>query len=533
MMAGNVRNLLNRDGRYFARLVIPKELRPFMDGKTELRTPLGPDRREALKKLPGAVALLQHNIALGERRAVEAGKKAVTVGRYPLAPDQIALRNYQSRLSFDEELRSSDPRYANWGFIDERLVADLRDAIAGKLSDADLKNLVGDRIERFRRLGNTTAEYGTDEWRTLARAMCVSEYEALSRVAERDEGDFTGTPSHPMLANVQPVADDKPPLPLKRLLTDYIASRKIIGKGRGIEKRWTPVFVDLVKFIGHNDARRLTKQNLMDWRDARLKTLSAKTVGHVYLASVRTVLKWAVENDKLETNVAEKVRQDVPKKQRSREKGFTDAEAVVILRAARDHVPAVTDNVATMEHPKTTAAKRWSPILCAFTGARIAEITQLRKQDFRKEGETHVMRIRPDAGTVKAGDYRDVPLHPQLIAMGFMDFVDASPEGPLFYQDRRGTNPARAARTVAGRISEWLQGLGVIPEGVAPSHGWRHRFKTVGQEQGISDRTLDAIQGHASKTAGDNYGDVTLKARKAAIERFPHYNLDTAAAQAA
>ncbi|WP_201744758.1 tyrosine-type recombinase/integrase [Neoaquamicrobium microcysteis] len=524
-MAGKVRNLLNRDGRYFARLVIPKELRPFMDGKTELRTPLGPDRREALTKLPGAVALLQHNIALGERRAVEGGKKSVTVGRYPLAPDQIALRHYQSQLAFDEEIRDADPRYARMD-IDDRHAARLRDGFSGALDDDQLEELVGSRIERFRQLGNTTAERGTAEWRTLARALCVSEYELLSRVAERHDGDWGGKPTHPLLVNAAPVADEKPPLPLKRLLTDYISSRKIIGKGRGIEKRWTPVFVDLVKFIGHNDARRLTKQNLMDWRDARLKTLSAKTVGHVYLASVRTVLKWAVENDKLETNVAEKVRQNVPKKQRSREKGFTDNEAVVILRAARDHVPIVTDNAATMENPRTTAAKRWSPILCAFTGARISEITQLRKQDFRKEGETHVMRIRPDAGTVKAGDYRDVPLHPQLIEMGFMDFVDASADGPLFYPDRRGKNPALAAKTVTGRISVWLQALGVIPEGVAPSHGWRHRFKTVGQEQGISDRTLDAIQGHASKTAGDNYGDVTLKARKAAIEAFPRYVFD-------
>ena len=36
-MAGRVRNPLNRDGRYLARLVMPKELRPFMAGKTELR----------------------------------------------------------------------------------------------------------------------------------------------------------------------------------------------------------------------------------------------------------------------------------------------------------------------------------------------------------------------------------------------------------------------------------------------------------------------------------------------------------------
>ena len=78
-MAGRVRNLLNRNGRYFARLVIPKELRPFMDGKTELRTPLGPDYRTALRTLPGAVAALQHNIALGERRAVAAGQRSVTV----------------------------------------------------------------------------------------------------------------------------------------------------------------------------------------------------------------------------------------------------------------------------------------------------------------------------------------------------------------------------------------------------------------------------------------------------------------------
>ena len=51
-MTGRVLHLLNRDGRYFARLVVPKELRPYMDAKTELRTALGPDYRTALKTLP-------------------------------------------------------------------------------------------------------------------------------------------------------------------------------------------------------------------------------------------------------------------------------------------------------------------------------------------------------------------------------------------------------------------------------------------------------------------------------------------------
>lgn len=523
-MAAKVRHLLNRDGRFFARLVIPKELRPFMDRKTELRTPLGPDYRTALKKLPGAVALLQHEIALAERQAGQTGR-VVTQGRYPLAADQIALRNYQTRLAFDEELRNSDPRYALHGFIDEQLVAQLRDGMAGRLTDAELASVVGSRIERYKHLGNTDAEFGSDEWRSLARAMCISEYEALARTAERDEGDFTGKPSHPLLAAAQPPEVEKPPVSMKGLFSDYVAAREAIGRGKGIRKRWEPVFYDLRKFIKHDDARRLTKQNLIEWRDARLKTLSAKTVGDVYLASVRTVLKWAVENDRLEVNVAEKVRQEVPRKQLTREQGFTDAEAVVILRAARDHVPAITDNPANMEAPGTTAAKQWAPFLCAFTGARITEITQLRKEDFRKEGNHYVMRITPAAGTVKAGNYRDVPLHPQLTELGFVDFLESAPDGPLFFQTKAGKKPTGAATTLAGRISEWLQSLGVIPEGVAPNHGWRHRFKTVGREQGISDRTLDAIQGHASKTAGDSYGDVTLKAKLSTMQKMPGYQL--------
>ena len=524
-MAGKVRHLLNRDGRYFARLVIPKELRPFIEGKSELRTPLGPDYREALKKLPGAVALLQHDIALAERHAAAATGRSVTVGRYPLAADQIALRNYQDRLAFDEHVRDRDHRYASFGYVNFEFAERLREGMSGKLPDEELAQLVGGRIARFRELGNTTAEFGTAEWRTLARAMCISEYESLARVAERNEGDFTGRPEHPLLANAKPPADELPPVSLRRLLVDYIASRKVIGKGKAIEKRWTPVFEDLRKFIRHDDARRLTKQNLMEWRDARLKTLSAKTVGDVNLASVRTVLSWAVANDRLLDNVAEKVRQPVPKKVLTREQGFTDAEALVVLKAARAYVPTIGDNPANNERPQLTAAKRWTPFVCAFTGARITEITQLRKEDFRQEGEMIVMRITPDAGTVKAGGYRDVPLHPQLIDLGFMDFVDAAPEGPLFYQVVKGRSSAKAPATISGRVSKWLQSLEIIPAGVSPTHGWRHRFKTIGREEGISDRTLDAIQGHASKTAGDSYGDVTVKARKAAIDRLPRYDI--------
>ncbi len=56
------------------------------------------------------------------------------------------------------------------------------------------------------------------------------------------------------------------------------------------------------------------------------------------------------------------------------------------------------------------AAKRWAPWLAAYTGARISELTQLRKEDVLVEGDIHFLRITPAAGLVKADQYRDVPV---------------------------------------------------------------------------------------------------------------------------
>lgn len=507
-------------------MVVPKNLRPFLGGRTELRRPLGPDLREAKRKLHTEVAALQHQIGLA-RSAFNAanGRPVDQPAPYPMTAEQIAVRDYFLQISFDGELRGHDHRFADT-MVDEQYVRDLRAGIGGRLTNDELDELIGWLIERYRLRGNTDVTKGTPAWRDLAMKLCVSEYEAQARHFERNDGDFSGRPQHPLLANA--TVDEEPrklPLSLKGLFEEYLTAQERVGKGREARRRWTSVFANLVRFLGHDDARRLTKKNLMDWRDEALKDLSPKTVADVYLAAVRTVLSLAVTNDRLPENVAQDVRQIAPNKVLTREQGFTLAEATKILKISVNYVPTQSNNPRTTESAQMSAAKKWAPLLCAFSGARISEITQLRKQDLRYEGDIVVMRITPAAGTVKSGNYRDVPLHPQVLDLGFMHFVDASGEGPLFFRSAKGKGSVQAARTVSGRISDWLRSLGVIPEGVAPSHGWRHRFKTVGLELGVSDRVLDAIQGHASRTAGDNYGDVTILARKAAIDRLPWFEL--------
>ncbi len=520
-MAGKIRHMINRSGRYHARLVIPKDLRGII-GKTEVRSPLGADYRTALRLLPGAVAQLQHQIALAEQKA-GAGRPQTLAPRYPLAPDQLALSHYVQRLAFDDQLRN-DPRFGAMG-IDDLYVHQLREAIAGRASSEELESLIGNQIERFRALGNISAERGSDEWRMIARALCAAELEALERVAERDEGDFTGTPTAPIIVNAAPPSDAPATVSLTGLWGDYVAGRVQAGFMRDKGRRMRPVIESLRKFLKHNDAARISKKDLLEWRDELMKTRSAKTVSDIYLSAAKSMITWAVENDRLPENVAASVRQRKPRKQYGRERGYTDAEAVKVLKASRAYQPNVDASGYQREKAHLIAAKRWAPILCAFTGARVSEITQLRKEDVRKVDGTWIIRISPDAGTVKSGGYRDVPLHRQITEQEFVEFVDAADPGPLFHG---GTDPvhfAQKADRISNQVGEWLRNSELTPEGLQPSHGWRHRFKTVCRELAISDRVVDAIQGHAGKTAGDNYGDVTLKTKVDAIELLPEHSL--------
>lgn len=100
------------------------------------------------------------------------------------------------------------------------------------------------------------------------------------------------------------------------------------------------------------------------------------------------------------------------------------------------------------------------------------------------------------------------------------------PQGALFHRTKRREGSKTApSHAVAATVGEWIKGLKVGAEGVAPNHGWRHRFKTVAIEIGMLTRVSDAIQAHVARTAGEGYGDVALRARHEAIARMPRYQV--------
>jgi integrase len=231
------------------------------------------------------------------------------------------------------------------------------------------------------------------------------------------------------------------------------------------------------------------------------------------LAGLKTVFGWAVANRKIASNPAAGITIKLGKPAKLRSKGFTESEATAILSAAFRHA-------SSTERPQTVAAKRWGPWLCAYTGARVGEVAQLRKQDVRREGEHWVMRITPEAGTVKTNEARDVVLHPHQIETGFPEFVAGAPNGHLFLTPSKAGDVLGPLQGLKNRLAEFARRIVPDPN-VAPNHGWRHRFKTVGMDCGIPPRILDSIQGQAPRSVADTYGDVTLATSAREIAKIP------------
>jgi len=283
----------------------------------------------------------------------------------------------------------------------------------------------------------------------------------------------------------------------------------------------------LIAFLGHEDTQRITPRQISDWAELlrHEKGMSAKTVGQKYVAAVKRVFTVGKRKFRITDNPAADVTVEVKKAPRTRSPGFTDDEAKAILSAAL--LPPEAWGRMAADNKR---AIRWAPWLAAYTGARIGELMQLRKQDVETHHGFTCLRITPEAGSTKTGNFRLVPIHPHLIEMGFLHMVEARPEGPLFYSPKAGEDPVTRAGSIGGKVSEWVRKkVGIKDDRIQPNHAWRHRLKTVAREVGVPPENIDAIQGHEDGRASTDYGEFTVRLLDKEIRKLPRYDVDSEA----
>jgi integrase len=152
------------------------------------------------------------------------------------------------------------------------------------------------------------------------------------------------------------------------------------------------------------------------------------------------------------------------------------------------------------------------PWLLCFTGARIDEIAELQRKHVRREAGVWILDICPTAQRrgKNATFQRMLPVHPALVAEGFLHYVEALPrdgDASLFPDLLPASDGSRGrtATTVHGR---WVRKrVGITDRRKAPAHSWRHRMEDQLRIVRALPEVQDAITGrHNPRNAGAGYG---------------------------
>lgn len=453
------------------------------------------DRREAEERC--RLRLVEIDQLFREARDKLSGKQ-----------DRSAAREAQEFANFELSLGDSDARADELLAYEERegLRAALRTklrASVGKKNPAEIEVLL-DMVDQ--------KELASEPEREARQRKVETAWNAgAERAAKLFEQGLLGK------------KPQKEPNNLSGLFRAYLAERQ---PEPATVKRWTRVVEHLIRFLGHDDPKAVQREDLVRWKnhllvekDGKGKTRQATTVRETYVACAKVLFGYAFENGHAANNPASELTVRVPRKISVRiDKGFTEHEALTILRGTMAAPPPRLSE----QH---AAARRWVPWLCAYTGARVNEITQLRAEDVQMQDGVWLIHITPEAGSVKTGQARNVPLHSDLVSQGFVLFARGR-KGPLFYDPAKGKGASAANphyKKVGERLAAWVRDLGVDDPEVAPNHGWRHMLKTRARAAKFQDGAADALQGHAPDSEGQRYGDWPIKTLAEEIEKLPRF----------
>ena len=184
--------------------------------------------------------------------------------------------------------------------------------------------------------------------------------------------------------------------------------------------------------------------------------------------------------------------------------------------------PLHTGYVLPKDNKAGRTAAYWIPLLGLYTGARVGELAQLAVADVTSIGDVPVLSITDegeDQSIKTAAGIRKVPIHSQLIRLGFLKYVaDMRSNGA----DRLWPDlPPRKGRP-GGYFSHWFGiyrnslGLGRLPD----FHCLRHTVRSQLAEAEVAEQVIDCLVGHEVKgsTGAKVYTHRSMATLKNAIE---------------
>lgn len=550
-------------GGYYARMAVPMALRSIV-GKRELWASISAaSDAGAKRKLPAVVSQFYATIeaARAEARALR-NLSAPPRRGHVMSPRQLAEAHYGDQMRFDDECRNQDHRFSH-GFVDESYVARLKAVVSGSAANMVMQEAIGWIARKYQGNGNLAAAFGTPEWREAIRALAVAELESLARTFERDEGDFTGQPTHPLLtAKPEPVVPKNDPLasrivgpdstkPLSEIVPMYVKERKA-SPHTNFECAATAQLLE--EYLGEaKPVYQITRQDVIGFKNALAECpsnfrkrfpgltmreaikanraravpyppLDTRTVNDKYLSKTHAMLNWCWRNDIIPDNPARGVKVEAVKDKRRRKLPFSPGDIAKIFSRER------------YAKGKQLDEQRWAELISLFSGMRGSELAQIRLDSVRHERGILVFAIEEETKNLES--QRFVPVHSVLLGFGLEKRIEklrAKAETHLFPNWYREGMEAKRLAEIAGKVRmnhyfprfipktfnrTILKNLG-IAERRKTWHSFRHNFTTGLENADVTDSIQRRLCGHAdhSPHAGYVHG-APVEAMKVAVEKL-------------
>lgn len=176
----------------------------------------------------------------------------------------------------------------------------------------------------------------------------------------------------------------------------------------------------------------------------------------------------------------------------------------------------------------------WIPLLALHSGARLMEAVQLLGQDIGCEDGIWFIDINGDDGghngkSVKnETSVRRIPVHSELIRLGFLDFVSTVERGERLFPDV-AIGPIQQRHRYASKLFNKL----LLSAGVKGQkkvwHSLRHSFEQACRDSRVDSAIMDQLQGHSQRGMRGVYGEhYKLAALNDGIQSIRYEGLDLA-----
>ena len=292
----------------------------------------------------------------------------------------------------------------------------------------------------------------------------------------------------------------------------WIAIRQAPARTQQTYKRHADQFTALMGDLPLDAVSRTMgiefRDKLQAWAIEKGKT--AVTADNI-LVSLRALFNVARDKGWLTGNPLERLRVEIGGKESEGREPWTKEELGLIFSD-----PLWTKHAIPTDKKAGKEAAYWIPLIACYTGARLTEIAQLWTDDVATEPGKETFEFRADAQRDQklknSGSWRAVPMHPELIRLGFCDYVQSLPKGSLFpHLPKEGKNGA------GGQFGKWFGTFKSAKGFTSPAksfHSFRHLIATELRLAGATDAQADAITGHAGNGVGRQVYAATIR-RKA------------------